>query len=607
MSFELTDLLFGHGAEMLALATRYLAPLLAVLILLRCVRSMLSERYEPETWGYLYLPGEIMIPLRHWECILGRSRSADACIDSPGVAKTHACLMRSAEGEWTVYPLGHAHTEVNGKPAGPQGTSIADADVLTLGNIPCRFVDLTEDERARLLQYRHAPGRRIRPALTLFYLSVFQVLLAFQQCILNTESDAMTAAAFAALCGIQWAYFFIVRGIGSRGFETETLAFFLTTLGLSVTASGTPDSMLKQLILIVAGVVLFVFLSLWTRDLGRVKKLRWAVGAAALAMLALTLVLAKVTYGARNWISVGGFSLQPSEFVKVCYIYVGAATLDRLFVNRNLIFFIGFSAVCVGALALMGDFGTALIFFMTFLVISFMRSGSFATNFLAIGAAGIAVMFVLSVRPYIADRFATWGHAWDDVYGGGWQQVRAMSAAASGGLFGQGAGRGWLVDIFAADMDMVWAVLCEELGLITALCAIAALIVMALFVVKNAASNRSSYYAIAATAAVSMLMVQMALNVFGTMDILPFTGVTFPFISRGGSSLLSCWMLLAFVKASDTRANASFAVKRPERFTGGAGVEPLSEYDAEDDMSDAYDMDDTDGDIEWHLDNGGEA
>ncbi len=607
MSFELTDLLFGHGAEMLALATRYLAPLLAVLILLRCVRSMLSERYEPETWGYLYLPGEIMIPLRHWECILGRSRSADACIDSPGVAKTHACLMRSAEGEWTVYPLGHAHTEVNGKPAGPQGTSIADADVLTLGNIPCRFVDLTEDERARLLQYRHAPGRRIRPALTLFYLSVFQVLLAFQQCILNTESDAMTAAAFAALCGIQWAYFFIVRGIGSRGFETETLAFFLTTLGLSVTASGTPDSMLKQLILIVAGVVLFVFLSLWTRDLGRVKKLRWAVGAAALAMLALTLVLAKVTYGARNWISVGGFSLQPSEFVKVCYIYVGAATLDRLFVNRNLIFFIGFSAVCVGALALIGDFGTALIFFMTFLVISFMRSGSFATNFLAIGAAGIAVMFVLSVRPYIADRFATWGHAWDDVYGGGWQQVRAMSAAASGGLFGQGAGRGWLVDIFAADMDMVWAVLCEELGLITALCAIAALIVMALFVVKNAASNRSSYYAIAATAAVSMLMVQMALNVFGTMDILPFTGVTFPFISRGGSSLLSCWMLLAFVKASDTRANASFAVKRPERFTGGAGVEPLSEYDAEDDMSDAYDMDDTDGDIEWHLDNGGEA
>lgn len=599
MDFDLTDILFGRGAELFALATRFVVPLLAVLILLRCVRSMLSERYEPETWAYLYLPGEIMVPVKHWECIIGRARSADACIESDAVQKTHACLMRSAEGDWTVYPLGKAHTEVNGEAIGPEGAPIADADVLTLGPIPCRFVDLTEDERGRLLQYRHAPGRRVRPALTFFYLSVMQLLLAFQQSILNPDADGTMLLAFAALCGLQWAYFFILRGLGSRGFEADTLAFFLTTLGLSVAASSTPGDMLKQLIFIGAGVLLFVFLSLWTRDLGRVKKMRWPVAAAALGLLAVNLLLAQVTHGARNWISIGPLTIQPSEFVKVCYIYVGAATLDRLFVNRNLIFFIGFSAVCVGALALMGDFGTALIFFMTFLVISFMRSGSFATNFLAIGAAGIAVMFVLSVKPYIADRFAIWGHVWEDVYGDGWQQARAMSAAASGGLFGQGAGRGWLVDIFAADTDMVWAVLCEELGLIVALCAIAALIVMALFVVKNAASNRSSYYAIAATATVCMLMVQMGLNVFGALDILPFTGVTFPFVSRGGSSLFSCWMLLAFIKACDTRANASFAVKRPERFSGGVGVESLPE----DEEADSLPPDDS---FEWYRENGGD-
>ncbi len=438
----------------------------------------------------------------------------------------------------------------------------------------------------------------MRPALTFFYLSVMQLLLAFQQSILNPDADGTMLLAFAALCGLQWAYFFILRGLGSRGFEADTLAFFLTTLGLSVAASSTPGDMLKQLVFIGAGVLLFVFLSLWTRDLGRVKKMRWPVAAAALTLLAVNLLLAQVTHGARNWIAIGPLTIQPSEFVKVCYIYVGAATLDRLFVNRNLIFFIGFSAVCVGALALMGDFGTALIFFMTFLVISFMRSGSFATNFLAIGAAGIAVMFVLSVKPYIADRFAIWGHVWEDVYGDGWQQARAMSAAASGGLFGQGAGRGWLVDIFAADTDMVWAVLCEELGLIVALCAIAALIVMALFVVKNAASNRSSYYAIAATATVCMLMVQMGLNVFGALDILPFTGVTFPFVSRGGSSLFSCWMLLAFIKACDTRANASFAVMRPERFTGGVGVETLPENEEADSLP-------PDDGFEWYRENGG--
>lgn len=136
-----------------------------------------------------------------------------------------------------------------------------------------------------------------------------------------------------------------------------------------------------------------------------------------------------------------------------------------------------------------------------------------------------------------------------------------MSAAASGGLFGKGAGAGWLKGVVAANTDMVFGVLCEELGLIVAVCAILAILTLAFFAVRSAAHGRSSYYVIAACAAVSMMMVQLSLNVFGSMDILPFTGVTFPFVSKGGTSLLSCWMLLAFVKAADTRRGASFVVK----------------------------------------------
>ena len=210
----------------------------------------------------------------------------------------------------------------------------------------------------------------------------------------------------------------------------------------------------------------------------------------------------------------------------------------------------------------MGDFGTAVIFFATFLVVSFMRSGSFATVLLAVSGAGLAGFLVLSVKPYIAQRFATWGHAWEDVWDAGFQQTRAMSAAASGGLFGQGAGEGWLKDIVAANTDMVFAVLSEELGLIVAVTALLAVIALALFTVRNASQGRSTFYVIAGCAAVSMMMVQMGLNVFGSLDILPFTGVTFPFVSKGGTSLLSCWMLLAFVKATDTRRNASFVVRR---------------------------------------------
>ena len=570
---ELTELLFGEYAGLLANVSRYIAPLLALLIVVRCVRSMLRERYEPETWAYLYLPGEVMVPLRHWECIVGKAKSTDACITHDSIDKLHACLIRDAAGGWTVYNLGRGETQVNGRTVAEGGLPLADADVLTLGDVPARFVDLTEEERASLLKYRHRPGRLVRPAGTLLLLTVFQLLLALQQLTYNPDADLLCAMGFAALAVLQWVYFAVLRTSGQRGFEPELLAFFLSTVGFSVAVSSVPGAVLKQLVFLAAGVGLFLFFGIWMRDLRRMKSMRLPALVAALVFLALNLVLARVTYGAQNWVEIGGFTFQPSEFVKILYIYAGAATLDRLFVNRNLFFFIGFSAACVGALALMNDFGTALVFFVTFLVISFMRSGSFATVFLAISAAALGVFLVLTVKPYVIARFATWGHVWEDVYNKGYQQARAMSAAASGGFFGHGAGNGWFVDIVAADTDMVFGVVCEELGLITGLSCVASILALAAFVVRNASSGRSSYFVIAACGAVTMMMTQLALNVFGTMDILPFTGVTFPFVSRGGSSLISCWALLAFIKGSDLRANASFAVKRPEKFSGGAGVE----------------------------------
>ena len=308
----------------------------------------------------------------------------------------------------------------------------------------------------------------------------------------------------------------------------------------------------------------------WITDVGKIldplaDKLMQAAAIISLALLALNLFAASEVFGAKNWLTIAGFSLQPSELIKVAFIYVGATSLNRMFRSKSILLFIAFSAICVGGLALMGDFGAALIFFATFLVIAFMRSGSIATVLLAVTSAAMAGTLVLSIKPHVAQRFATWGHVWEDVSGAGYQQTRALSAAASGGLFGQGAGCGWLKNIFAANTDMVFGVLCEELGLIVALCAMLAIIALAIFTVKNAAQGRSSYYVIAGCATVTLMLVQMSLNVFGVLDILPFTGVTFPFVSKGGSSMLSCWMLLAYIKAADTRRGASFVVRLPSR------------------------------------------
>ncbi len=553
-------------------ASKWILPIIAVWLLLRCVRSMLQENCDPELWAWLEFENGEKALLKHWECIIGRAAGCDVVLpDSSGADRTHAAIIRSDTGRWRLYDLGTAGgTAVGARRDDGHGLELHDGDILFFSEVGAVFRPLDDTQLLANGGRRTMPGQAVSQGVTLLLLTIFQAMLTLQF-VGNTQQEhkLTVALAFAVLCLLQWSFYLLMRAMDRRGFEIETLAFFLCTLGLSVTATAAPTEIGKHLLLLAAGILLFLFLGWWLRDLRRTKVMRWPVALAALGFLALNLLAGTTANGATNWLSVGGFSLQPSEFVKIGYIYVGAASLDRLYRSRNLLLFIGFSAVCVGALALMGDFGTALIFFATFLVISFMRSGSFATVFLAVAGAALAGFLVLTVKPYIAQRFAAWGNIWADPFGAGWQQTRALSAAASGALLGVGAGRGWLHTIFAADTDMVFCLLSEEQGLIIALCAMLALAGMGLFAVRAAAGGRSSYYVIAACAASAMMLVQLALNVFGSTDILPFTGVTFPFVSRGGSSLISCWALLAFLKAADTRQNASFSVRLSARRRAG--------------------------------------
>ncbi len=559
------DLTVQTASELLpvlAQVARFLLPIPALLVLWRCVRSMLAGRADPETWGYLVTPQGKVHPLQHWECIIGRAKSADVTLPFDDVASVHAVLTRNDRGEWRVQDLSRGGgVFLNGKKV-EQPEQIVDGDILRCTKHMVKFAANSEQHRALQEKKRAVAGWKIHSGTTLFFLTVMQLLLMLEFFVsASDEYRFQTMLAFFALMLVEWLCYLIMRTMDRSGFEPETLAFFLCTLGLCVCATATPAELVRQTILLIAGVVLFFLFGWWLRDLNHVKAMRWPAAILSLGLLALNLVAAQELFGARNWITIAGFSLQPSELIKVAFIYVGATTLEHMFRSRSILYFIGFSAICVGGLALMGDMGAALVFFATFLIIAFLRSGSIATVLLAVGSAVMAGMLVLSIKPYVAQRFLTWGHVWEDVNGAGYQQTRALSAAASGGLFGQGAGMGWLKHIVAANTDMVFAMVCEELGLIIAVFAMLAIIALAIFTVKNAARNRSSYYVIAGCAAVTMMMVQMALNVFGSLDILPFTGVTFPFVSRGGSSLISCWMLLSYIKAADTRRGGSFVVK----------------------------------------------
>ena len=543
-------------------ASKYMLIPLSLLILLRCIRSMLSSGYESETWATVRYLREA-VDVTHWENLIGRARSADIRIDRESVERTHAVLTRRDDGRWMLFDVfARGGVAVDGRPVGSEGAELSEGSVARIGDVNLRLQDLGAEKGGALEAKRSSVGKRITPALTLAELTVFELLLLLQHLITSPgKRPVQVALGFAVLILLEWFCYYAMRLIGRSGFEVEIIAFYLTALGVSVTASSAPQDMFKQSLLILAAFVLFVLLGLWLRDLRRSEALRPFAAVLALGLLALNIFTSDTLNGAKSWLSIGGFSLQPSEFVKVAYLYVGAATLEKLYRRGNLFVFIVFSAVCVGALALIGDFGTALVFFICFLVISFLRSGSIATVFLAVSGAAMAGFLAVSVKPYIARRFAVWGHVWEDVYGAGYQQTRALGAAAAGGLFGKGSGGGWLTDIVAADTDMVFAVLCEEQGIIIACCAVLAVLTLSFFAVRTARRARSSYYSIAACAAVTMLMTQMALNVFGSLDLLPFTGVTFPFVSRGGSSLLACWMMMAFIKGADTRRGGSFVVR----------------------------------------------
>lgn len=314
-----------------------------------------------------------------------------------------------------------------------------------------------------------------------------------------------------------------------------------------------------QTIAMIGGMVCFCIIIKVIENPDRIEKFRIPLYILAVGFLAVNILFAKVTHGAANWLNIGGISIQPSEFVKVIYILVSASALDKLLTKGNLLQFIVFSVICVGALILMSDLGTALIFFCTFLFIAFMRSGDLKTIVLAVVGAVLGATFVLSFKPYIADRFSAWGKCFELADSTGYQQARVLTYAASGGIIGVGVGNGYLKYVFASESDLVFGLLCEELGLIIAVAVVASIIGLVIYARAITTRSRSTFYSISACCAAGLMLVQTALNVFGATDILPLTGVTLPFISLGGSSMISCWCLLAFIKAADER---TYSVKK---------------------------------------------
>ena len=548
-------------ANVFTAVLRWVAPVLTAVLLWRCVKPLMTFRREPEIWAWLCLSNDKKLPVTHWENVIGRSKRSDIVIDFPTVSKSHGVLTRYDDGSWTISDAdSKSGILVNGKQV--RIRALKPDDVISIGGVEMTLQPISKRQEQRLAQLRTKASSIFSSFANVLLLTVLQIFFAIAF-LLNGGSETAQGVflGFGGIMICQWALLLFYLCIRRTSFEVETLAFFLCTMGMTVIATVKPEEALKQLIAMVLGLVMFLGVGWSLRDLERAKKFRYVAAAAGIGFLLITLLFGQEYYGAKNWLVIGSLSLQPSELSKVCFVYVGASAMDRIMTKRNLFLFIGYSVAICGCLALMNDFGTALIFFSAFLVIAYMRSGSVGTIALACTSLGFAGVVALKIAPHALRRFSSWRHIWEMPLEGGYQQTRALMCMASGGLLGLGASKGWMKNVFAADSDVAMATVCEEWGLIMVIMVVLTLIALAVFCVRSAAVGRSSFYTIGACTAASILLMQAILNTLGTVDVLPLTGVTFPFLSNGGSSMICSWGLLAFVKAADTRQNASFAVR----------------------------------------------
>lgn len=545
-------------------ALRILIPLLGIIVVFQCYSSMRRQRRDEKPLIMLEntASGEVL-PVLCWENSIGRAKRNDIVIaDDPSVSREHCVILRRKEG-WFISDTGSkTGTFVNGEQT--QGrVPVYINDEIRIGRdtfVLKRAQDYTITNRSWFIK-KEGSKEGIAPFALMMLISIFTLFMAAEACLSIEAVDFQPLLIYAAFMAVAWLFYIVSTKVFKRvGFELEGLALFLTGIGVMLSVRQGLHQTYVQIIACAIGMAFFCFMIKFLQNPDRVNKWRLAIMIIAVALLGVNIVFGTIRGGAANWIMIGGISIQPSEFVKIAYIFVGASALDHLQTRRNFIIFIIFSAICIGALFIMSDFGTALIFFGTFIMISIVRSGDYKTVVVSVVGALFGGLMILRFKPYIADRFSGWGKAFQNSDNSlGYQTARVLTYAASGGLFGCGLGNGFLKYVGASESDLVFGLVCEELGLIVALTI--AISIGGLFFYARAITtrSRSTFYSISACCAAGLLVLQSSLNIFGATDILPLTGVTLPFVSVGGSSMIACWGLLAFIKAADER---TYSIKK---------------------------------------------
>lgn len=334
---------------------------------------------------------------------------------------------------------------------------------------------------------------------------------------------------------------------------TLVICFFLASVGLVMLARLNIDTAVRQLIWLAGGtVVLYITIVVIKRanDFGR---LNYLMMAGAFGLIAFAYLFAHTVGGARNWVTIAGLSFQPSEIAKVLFIIVSAYFFAEKRALLGNIVYACFAGACVMVLVLSNDLGAALLFAGTFLIMFFAGTGRTLLTMAGLGVAGGGAVASYYMFPHVRTRVEIWENPWRYHRTQGYQIVQGLMAIAAGGAFGAGLGLGYPSAVPVNTSDFIFAVICEEFGIIFGIIIILlylVFIIRGMIIAMNAGSRFDALLVFGATC---MLSLQSFIIIGGVIKLIPLTGITLPFISAGGSSMVACLTLVGIIEGVNVK------------------------------------------------------
>lgn len=308
------------------------------------------------------------------------------------------------------------------------------------------------------------------------------------------------------------------------------------------------DDAVRQFIIAACGMAACILVPVIIKKFTYIDKLGWQYALLGIVLLVVVFFIGTEKYGARNWLRIAGFEFQPSEFVKLLFVFFAAALLSKKTNLKHVVLVSCVAAIHVLLLVAEKDLGGALIFFITYIIILYTATRNVGYLCIGIGGGSVAAVAAYKIFAHIRVRVSAWIDPWSVIDDNGFQIAQSLFAIGMGSWFGLGLGRGEPLRIPVVQSDFIFSAITEELGGIFALCLLMVYLSSFIMFVNIAMKIKKQFYKLTALGLAVLFIFQVFLAVGGVTKFIPSTGVTIPLVSYGGSSVLSTLLLFAIIQ-----------------------------------------------------------